>query len=264
MNSHTVASPAVLAEDLSVDLGTGPILSGIDLRVPDGQTLALLGANGSGKTTLVKALIGLVPLTAGRVTLFGADVSARRSVPWSRIGYVPQRVNVSPSMSATAEEVVMSGLLNGRRLRPGRGSQDRVRDALAEVDLAGRAGDSVHLFSGGQQQRVLIARALIRQPDLLIIDEPLSGIDRASKVALAAGLLRLRSSGTTIMVVLHELAELGPLIERVVILDQGRVVQDGPPPATSPDDPGHHHPDSPTGPAAHRQPVPDLRARWRR
>lgn len=258
-----MAAPAVLIENLAVDLGTGPILTGIDLQVPDGQTLALLGANGSGKTTLVKALIGLVPLTSGRVSLYGTDVSARRSVPWSHIGYVPQRVSTSFSMSATAEEVVMSGLLTGGRLRPGPGSRDRVRDALSEVGLADRAGESVHLFSGGQQQRVLIARALIRKPDLLIIDEPLSGIDRASKLALAASLQRLRSAGTTIIVVLHELAELGPLIDRAVTLDQGRVIQDGPPPVTHRDDPGHHHPDLPHSPTTHRHPVPDLRARWR-
>ncbi|WP_241521634.1 metal ABC transporter ATP-binding protein [Arthrobacter pityocampae] len=260
MNSPTTA---VLVEDLSVDLGTGPILDGIDLQVPDGRALALLGANGSGKTTLVKALIGLVPPASGRVSLYGTEVSARRAVPWSRIGYVPQRVNTSPPMAATAEEVVLSGLLTGRRLRPGPGSRGRVRDALAEVGLADRAGESVHLFSGGQQQRVLIARALIRKPDLLIIDEPLSGIDRASKLALAASLQRLRSAGTTIIVVLHELAELGPLIDRAVTLDQGRVIQDGAPPSAPSDDPGHHHPDTLQGAFIHRHPVPDLRARWR-
>ncbi|WAP50743.1 metal ABC transporter ATP-binding protein [Arthrobacter sp. ATA002] len=228
MNSQTKAAPAVLLEDLSVDLGAGAILSGINLQVAGGETVALLGANGSGKTTLVKALMGLVPLSSGSAALYGSDVSARSTVPWSRIGYVPQRVNSSPSMSATAEEVVMSGLLSGRHLRPGPGSRDRARNALAEVGLAERADESVHLFSGGQQQRVLIARALIRQPGLLIVDEPLSGIDRASKAALAASLQRLRGAGTTIVVVLHELAELGSMIERAVVLDQGKVLQDGP------------------------------------
>lgn len=263
MDSPTTSVPPVLVEDLSVDLGKGPILTGIDLRVPRGQALALLGANGSGKTTLVKALLGLVPPASGRVSLYGTEVSTRRAVPWSRIGYVPQRVNTSASMAATAEEVVTSGLLDGRRLRPGRGSRGRARDALAEVGLADRAGESVHLFSGGQQQRVLIARALIRKPDLLIVDEPLSGIDRTSKLALAASLQRLRRSGTTIIVVLHELAELGHLIDRAVILDQGRVIQDGPPRVAHSDDPDHHHPDLPLDPAIHRHPVPDLKARWR-
>lgn len=254
----------VLVEHLSIDLGTGPILDGIDLRVSKGETLAILGANGSGKTTLVKALVGLVPLTSGRAILYGADVTARNTVPWARIGYVPQRVNMGPSMSATAEEVVTSGLLCGRRLRPGPGSRDRVRDALAEVGLAERAGESVHLFSGGQQQRVLIARALIRKPDLLIIDEPLSGIDRASKLALATSLQRLHHDGTTILVVLHELGELGSMIQRAVVLDQGRVVQDGPASATNLDDPGHHHPDLAQGFTAYRHPVRGLGAGWQK
>lgn len=255
MGSHCTVPSVVRAENVRVDLGTGPILRGIDLQVPRGQALALLGANGSGKTTLVKALIGLTPLASGSVQLFGTDISARRSVPWPRIGYVPQRVSASPSMSATAEEVVASGLLTNRRLRPGPGSRRQVRDALAEMGLAERARDSVHLFSGGQQQRVLIARALIRRPDLLVIDEPLSGIDQASKTALAASLQRLHRAGTTIIVVLHELAELRLLIGRAVTLAQGQVVQDGPPPVHQPAEPGHHHPDALPGTVFNGYPV---------
>ena len=94
-------------------------LEGIDLEVADGQTLALLGANGSGKTTLVRALLGLVPPTRGRIAVYGADLAMRRTVPWSRVGYVPQRVNAQPGMSVTAEEVVAAGLLDHRRLTPG-------------------------------------------------------------------------------------------------------------------------------------------------
>lgn len=261
MNSQNTASPAVLVEDLSVDLGAGPILTRVNLQVTDGETLALLGANGSGKTTLVKTMVGLVPPASGRVTLYGADISDRGKVPWARIGYVPQRVNTVPSMSATAEEVVMSGLLHGRCLRPPRGSRALVRDALGEVGLAERAGESVHLFSGGQQQRVLIARALIRRPRLLIIDEPLSGIDRTSKIALAASLQQLHTAGATILVVLHELGELSSMIQRAVVLDQGRVVQDGLPPGPTENDPGHHHPDArQTG----QRPVPELRMGWQK
>lgn len=259
MNSHAPMPPAVLVDQLSVDLGGGPILSGVNLQVPDGEMVALQGANGSGKTTLVKALVGLVPRKTGRVALYGDDASVRSTVLWSQIGYVPQRVNTSPSMSATAEEVVVSGLLSNRRLRPERGSKDRVRLALEEVGLGGRAQESVHLFSGGQQQRVLIARALVRRPRLLIIDEPLSGIDGASKVALAASLERLHGAGATILVVLHELGELGSMIQRAVVLDQGTVVSDGLPSVSAPHEAGHHHPDA-RPPAIY--PVPDLNGGW--
>jgi zinc transport system ATP-binding protein len=218
--------PAVQIDGLHVQLGANSVLEGIDLEVADGQTLALLGANGSGKTTLVRALLGLVPATRGRIAVYGADLVMRRAVPWSRLGYVPQRVNAQPVMSVTAEEVVAAGLLDHRRLVPGSHARERAQDALGQVGLRERSRDNVHLFSGGQQQRVLIARALIRRPDLLIIDEPLSGIDHDSQTALAVTLSDLQARGTTIIVVLHDPGVLAPLIHRTVVLDHGRVRHD--------------------------------------
>ncbi|WP_457972998.1 metal ABC transporter ATP-binding protein [Arthrobacter sp. D1-17] len=244
---------------------TGTILHGIDLTVTDGEVVALLGANGSGKSTLVKALTGIVPITSGHAEVYGADVTAaRRSVPWSRVGYVPQRMGPSSGVPATAVEVVASGLLDGRRLRPGRGARRKSLEALDQVGLLDRAHDSVQVFSGGQQQRVLIARALVRDPDLIILDEPLAGIDRASKEALALTLGQMQTKGTTILVVLHELGELHGLIGRAVVLRHGRIVFDGPPPSAAP---GHDHPDhdhvhahGDTPPPGHK--VPDLRSEW--
>ena len=244
---------------------TGTILHGIDLTVTDGEVVALLGANGSGKSTLVKALTGIVPITSGHAEVYGADVTAaRRSVPWSRVGYVPQRMGPSSGVPATAVEVVASGLLDGRRLRPGRGARRKSLEALEQVGLLERAHDSVQVFSGGQQQRVLIARALVRDPDLIILDEPLAGIDRASKEALALTLAQMQAKGTTILVVLHELGELQGLIGRAVVLRHGRIVYDGPPPSPAP---GHDHPDhdhihahGDMPPSGHK--VPDLRSEW--
>jgi zinc transport system ATP-binding protein len=165
---------------------------------------------------------------------------------------------------ATAVEVVASGLLDGRRLRPGRGARRKSLEALEQVGLLDRAHDSVQVFSGGQQQRVLIARALVRDPDLIILDEPLAGIDRASKEALALTLGQMQAKGTTILVVLHELGELQGLIGRAVVLRHGRIVYDGPPPSPAP---GHDHPDhdhihahGDMPPSGHK--VPDLRSEW--
>lgn len=244
---------------------TGTILHGINLTVTGGEAVALLGANGSGKSTLVKALTGIVPVSPGSAEVYGVDVTAaRRSVPWSRIGYVPQRMGPSSGVPATAVEVVASGLLDGRHLRPGRGARKRSLEALDHVGLLDRANDSVQVFSGGQQQRVLIARALVRNPDLIILDEPLAGIDRASKEALARTLGRMHAKGTTVLVVLHELGELDGLVRRAVVLRHGRVVFDGPPPSAAP---GHDHPDhdhvhahADTPPPGHT--VPDLRSEW--
>ncbi|NKX54434.1 metal ABC transporter ATP-binding protein [Arthrobacter mobilis] len=259
-----MAQPAIRTQGLRVDLGAGPILHGIDLTVPGGEAVALLGANGSGKSTLVKALMGIVPIASGRAEIYGADVAAsRRLVPWSRVGYVPQRVGSTAGVPATALEVVASGLLANRRLRPGRAARQRSLAALEQVGLLERARESVQVFSGGQQQRVLIARALVRRPDLLILDEPLAGIDKASKEALAGILATLRAQGTTLLVVLHELGELAGLIERAVVLRHGSVLHDGPPPPAAPghDHPGHDHlhahEDRPPG-----HTVPDLSSEW--
>ena len=240
----TTAIPAVYARDLTVVLGPAPVLRGVNLTVAEAETVALLGANGSGKSTLVKALLGIVPISSGSVRLYGTDLaSARAKVPWSDIGYVPQRIGVSAGVPASALEVVASGLLSRRRLRPSRGARDRCLQALEQVGLADRARESVQIFSGGQQQRVLIARALVRRPRLLLLDEPLAGIDQASKEALARTLATLQAEGTTVVVVLHELGELAGLIDRAVVLRRGRVVHDGspPPPAPGHDGPDHDH-----------------------
>jgi zinc transport system ATP-binding protein len=257
--------PPIKTRRLRVAVETGNILHGIDLTVAAGEAVALLGANGSGKSTLVKALMGIAPVTSGAAELYGADVTtAPRSVPWSRIGYVPQRLGPGSGVPATALEVVGSGLLDNKRFRPGRGARRKALEALEQVGLADRANDSVQVFSGGQQQRVLIARALVRNPDLIILDEPLAGIDRASKEALASTLNRMRGQGTTILVVLHELGELAGMIDRAVVLRHGRVIFDGPPPPAAP---GHDHPEhdhvhahADTAPAGHT--VPDLRSEW--
>jgi ABC transporter, ATP-binding protein len=181
-------------------------------------------------------------------------------VPWRRIGYVPQRVTASAGVPATALEVVRSGLLGPRNLWADRGpkAKRRAMEALRAVDLADRAQDHVQVFSGGQSQRVLIARALVRDPDLLVLDEPLAGIDRDSRTSLAGILASLRERGTTIVTVLHEMGELAELVERAVVLAEGRVVHDGPPPRPVPghDRPGHDHvhPHESAEPAGHHAP----------
>jgi len=220
--------PPVEARDVHVRLGASPVLRGVDLTVRRGEVVALLGANGSGKSTLVRTLVGVLPATAGSVRLFGHELGD--DVPWSRVGYVPQRVSAAAGVPSTAAEVVASGLLHGRRLRLPRGWRTQVREALDLVGLADRARYATHQLSGGQQQRVLIARALVRRPELLVLDEPVAGVDRPSQEAFAATMTRLVDDGMTVLVVLHELGELAPLVQRAVVLRHGRVVHDGAPP----------------------------------
>lgn len=237
-------SPAIHARDVTVTLGGAPILRHVDLSVDQGEVVGLLGANGSGKSTLVRSLLGLVPIHDGDVTLFGTPLG--RAVPWQRIGYVPQRPTIQTGIPSTARELVISGLLHGRRLLPPRHARERAADALAEVGLAAAVDRPVRELSGGQQQRVLIARALVRNPDLLLLDEPVAGVDLPSQRAFAAALNKLTTHGTTIVVVLHELGPLAPLIRRAVVLRHGVVVHDGRPPRPTPEhaaiDHEHLHP----------------------
>lgn len=232
-------SEAIDARGVVVELGGAPIVRGVDLAVGMGEVVALLGANGSGKSTLVRSLVGVVPLAAGSVSLLGAPLGRR--VPWGQIGYVPQRVSAASGVPATACEVVLSGSLHGRRLRPPRDGRARARAALASVGLGGEADSAVRTLSGGQQQRVLIARALVRQPRLLLLDEPVAGVDVPSQQTFAAALAELAAAGTTVLVVLHELGALAPLINRAVVLRHGAVVHDGAPPAPAPGHAGAEH-----------------------
>ena len=226
-----------------VALGGRPVLRGVSLTVRGGEVVAVLGANGSGKSTLVRALLGLIPLAAGEVRLFGTPIEAFRER--ARIGYVPQRLGVASSVPATVREVVAAGRLARRGFRrlPSAADRRAIQDALSIVGLADRARDQVNALSGGQQQRVLIARALAGEPDLLVLDEPTAGVDAASQDAFAATLRALVDTGVTILLIAHELGPLEPLIERAVVLHDGRIVHDGavPRPAGHHADPGHDH-----------------------
>jgi zinc transport system ATP-binding protein len=213
----------------SVSLGGRPILRRVDLEVRAGEFVALMGANGSGKSTLVRTMTGLHPVVAGEVRLFGTPLD--RFHERQRLGFVPQRAGAGGGVPASVWEVVSSGRLTRRRwLRPFRAA-DRaaVRDALEVVGLSHRVRDGVATLSGGQQQRVLIARALASEPELLFLDEPTAGVDLPNQVALAEALAILKERGATIVLVAHELGPLASLVDRAVVMRDGRVAYDGPP-----------------------------------
>ncbi|TIC83961.1 ATP-binding cassette domain-containing protein [Nocardioides sp. GY 10127] len=223
------AAPPVRLTGGAVALGGRPVLRGIDLTVAGGDFVALMGANGSGKSTLVRTLVGLLPLGRGGLELFGTD--ARRFRDWHRVGYVPQRGSAASGVPASVWEVVASGRLTRRRpLRPlTRTDRAAITDALGTVGMADRARDNVAQLSGGQQQRVLIARALAGEPELFFLDEPTAGVDLPHQEALADTLRVLKDRGSTIVLVAHELGPLAPLVDRCVVLRDGRVVRDGGP-----------------------------------
>ncbi|MFD5427557.1 metal ABC transporter ATP-binding protein [Streptomyces sp. NPDC127084] len=242
METQEPLEPVISVRGARATLGSRPVLRGIDLTVRRGEVVALLGANGSGKSTAVRSVIGQVPLTDGSVSLFGTEL--RRFRDWQRVGYVPQRTTATSGVPATVREVVSSGRLSRTKLRwPSKADRAAVERAIELVGLADRAKDAVGALSGGQHQRVLIARALAADPELLIMDEPMAGVDLASQEILAGTLREQVAAGTTVLLVLHELGPLEPLIDRAVVLRDGCVVHDGPPPEAVGQHalPGHDH-----------------------
>ncbi|MEV4261520.1 ABC transporter ATP-binding protein [Kribbella sp. NPDC049584] len=231
---------AVQVSDLSVDLGGRLVLRGIDLRIRQGEVVAVLGTNGSGKSTLIKTIVGLLPAARGEVRLFGTPVPRFRQ--WRRVGYVPQRITAAGGVPATVFEVVSSGLLSKRRLFSplGAAGKQAIEQALEVVDMADRRTDAVAELSGGQQQRVLIARALVSDPELLILDEPTAGVDLASQQIFADAVRDRVASGTTVVMVSHDLGPMDALIDRSVVMRRGRIVYDGPPHASQTHAHVHH------------------------
>ncbi|MBM7825579.1 zinc transport system ATP-binding protein [Arcanobacterium pluranimalium] len=215
--------------DLHVTLGAAHILRGINFDVDNGTTLAILGPNGSGKSTLVRALVNAIPHSQGNIRLIGADLGRSRKVSWKDIGYAPQRITAAAGVPATALETVESGLVYGGSLRLPKDSKARALAALELVGLAQRAKESVQTFSGGQQQRVLIARALVKNPKILFLDEPFAGIDKESRESIISTLYQLKDDGVTLVLVLHELYGLEDLIDESIMLEHGRIVAQGVP-----------------------------------
>ncbi|PZM98164.1 MAG: ABC transporter [Actinobacteria bacterium] len=240
-----MTAPVIEVERASVAYGNRTVLHEVSLTVTAGEVVAVLGANGSGKSTLIRALLGLVPLTAGSVRLF--DTPLRRFRQWRRIGYVPQRIGAGSGVPATVAEVVAAGRLARRGLFRPFGAADRaaVAAALRAVGLADRARDPVATLSGGQQQRTLIARALAGEPDLLVLDEPTAGVDAASQEAFAEALRGFVAGGKSVLLVAHGLGPLRPLTTRAVILHGGTIVHDGAVPESG-DGHDHVHPHGPT------------------
>ena len=206
-----------------------PVVTDVDLRVRRGEVVAVLGPNGSGKTTLVKGLLGLSEHLSGEVSVLGTPLARLRDR--TRVGYVPQRHTLTGGVRATVLEVVLTGLLSSRPWwRPlGRDALAPALAALDTVGLADRARFDVETLSGGQQRRVLIARALVARPEVLVMDEPTAGVDRASQQVLAGVLRRLGEAGTTMVVVTHELSALRGVVDRIVEVDSGHLTYDGTP-----------------------------------
>src|SRR3954447_11495977 len=239
----SLTTPVVRLRDLSVGYGERAVVRDVDLAVGDGEVVAVLGANGSGKTTLVRGLLGLATVLRGDVEVLGRPLRTRHDR--AAIGYVPQRHTVGGAIASTVTEVVSSGRLPRLGLLGRLGARDRevVAEAIEAVQLTAFARINVAELSGGQQRRVLIARALAAEPALLIMDEPTAGVDLTSQHALADTIRRLAGRGVPMIVVTHEVGPLADVLTRAVVLSDGRITYDGPPPTAAPHahSADHHH-----------------------
>ena len=221
--------PLVEAHGLSFAYGSTPVVDDVDLTVNRGEFVALVGPNGSGKSTLLRVLLGALRPSAGSVRLLGRP-SNEVTDRW-RIGYVPQRPTLAPDVPATVREIVNTGRLARRGWwRPLRSIDvAAVGHALESVGLDDLADHPIAQLSGGQQQRAFIARAFAGEPELLVLDEPIAGIDAESQRRFKDSLVHLIGEhGAGVLLVSHELSAVADVIDRVIVLKR-RVLFDGPP-----------------------------------
>jgi manganese/iron transport system ATP-binding protein len=198
-----------------------PVVEDVNGTVGRGQAVALIGPNGAGKTTLIKAVLGLVPVVRGSISVLGRSPRAARR----EVAYVPQADALDPEFPVSALQVVLMGRYPriGWVRRPGRADRAVALAALDAVGLAGEAGTRFGILSGGQRQRVLLARAIAQEPRLLLLDEPTNGVDAVSQQLLLAALGRLREDGAAVVVATHDLALAHLACDEVCLLNRHQV-----------------------------------------
>lgn len=218
----------VHVEDVSFAYGDEPVLEAVDVAVGPGEFVALVGPNGSGKSTLLRIIVGLLSPATGSVRLFGEAPTSLRDR--GHLGFVPQRPALGQGVSATVRDIVASGRLTRRSwlARAAQADRSAVEAALEAVDLGELASERVSELSGGQQQRAFIARALAGDPELLVLDEPVAGVDSASQHSFRRSLEALVAKGGAVLLVSHELGAVAPALDRVVVLKR-TIRFDGPP-----------------------------------
>lgn len=209
-------------QDLYCSHGEVMALEGVSFEVAAGDYVGIVGPNGSGKSTLVRALLGLVPCRQGMVTLFKQSLAS--FTDWHRIGYLPQNMGpLNQAFPATVSEIVQLGLLAAKGLprRIGRQDRQRVDAILEQLGIADLSRRLIGELSGGQQQRVMLARALVNQPDLLVMDEPTAALDPDIRDQFYALVSRMnREQGVTVLLVTHDTGVIGSHASRLLYLDK--------------------------------------------
>lgn len=225
MTSVSGMGPAVKVEDLTVAYGERPVLWDVDMEVPAGVLMAVVGPNGAGKTSLIKAITGLVRPVAGYVTIFGKPYAEQRRL----VGYVPQRNSVDWDFPTTVLDVVMMGRYGGLGWfrRPGAAERALAMEALEKVGIAEFKDRQISQLSGGQQQRLFLARAIVQDAGIYLMDEPFQGVDATTERAIVTLLKEMRARGKTVVVVHHDLQTVPEYFDWVTLLNV-RCIASGP------------------------------------
>lgn len=207
----------IVVEDLTVAYRDEPVLWDVDVQVPQGALMAVVGPNGAGKSTLIKAVLGLVEPSAGRVFIYGKPYSQQRK----QVAYVPQRGSVDWDFPTSALDVVMMGRYGhlGWIKRPNATDKALAVHALEQVGMEAFAQRQISQLSGGQQQRVFLARALVQDAQIFLMDEPFQGVDATTERAIIDVLKQLQSNGRTVLVVHHNLETVTEYFDHVLLLN---------------------------------------------
>lgn len=215
-------NPIIELSDVTFSYGCHPVLENVSLTVFPGESVGVTGPNGAGKTTLLRLILGQLKPVSGTISIFGSN--AGKFKKYDKISFVSQKAtSFNSGFPITVEETVATGRITGRKIFRPLDAEDRkhVHRALEQVGLGEYKRQLLSSLSGGQQQRVFIARALAREPDLLLLDEPASGLDRAAQEQLYDLLKQLVfEQGLTLIMVSHELGDISPVISRLVCLNR--------------------------------------------
>lgn len=224
-NSSDTASVPLSIQDLTVAWHRKPVIWDVEFDVAPGQLVGIVGPNGAGKSTLLKAVMDLVPRASGRISIFGKPWKQNRN----RVGYVPQRESVDWDFPVSVLDVVTMGLYGQIGwFRPvTRKHRQIAREALDRVGIGDFADRQISQLSGGQQQRTFLARALVQNADLYLLDEPFAAVDAATEQAIIEILRSMRQAGKTAIVIHHDLHTVPTYFDSVVLLNM-RVVAQGP------------------------------------
>jgi len=217
--------PVVDIRGLTKRFGERTVLRGLDLQVPPGVCFGVLGPNGAGKTTALRAMLGLTPVSDGTIRIFGQPMPAAGRMVRARCGVVPQADNLDPDFTVIENLRVYARYFGLARVDV----EARIQALLEFVELSDRADSPIATLSGGMKRRLTIARALINQPDLIILDEPTTGLDPQVRRMIWSRLRALREEGRTLLLTTHYMDEAERLCDELVIVDQGHILERGSP-----------------------------------